>query len=479
MKTLATICLTFFVALCALSAQNSGTDLGASNTIQTATTRPQIVVTDINFGTGAVGLPALVSRTFRIINRGNAPLIITKQSGVQPSSMASSFDISDITSAEFPLTLDDVNSGFNVRTFTIKFNPQHTGAFEATIVFSSSATGVDSVCRLRGVGINPGIGVNSVDFGRRRIRDTYESDADGGAAQIMINNTLGGKTSTILKATVSGNTSEFVYTDLAEFTNMVLQPAQQVTRIIKFKPLTTKYDTLRITFQVSTGSPIVFEAIGTGVVPHVTTSDLDFGTIDLNSTTKSSSRKFQITNLDMFTTPTWEFYDDLNIDDLTVLGAGTEVGTGGQATPGTMGFSFDKSQLELPLVIPAGQVSKDFDAWFQPSKIGDFSAQVQWSCDASAKPVSTWSGHATGTPNAVEDLHTIALVYPNPVCHELKLGADLDAGYPYDIVDCYGDVVSSGTTQAKGLDVKQLTPGLYCIRVMRGGRIVQAQFIKD
>ncbi len=382
-----------------------------------------VVVSDINFGYRPVGLAALISNPFSVVNRGDGTLRVTKMSGLVPSSMSAVYDISDITGTSFPFTVNTISSGDNEHRFSIKFTPNKVGTFDATITFSSNATGVDSVCRLHGFGINPGIGCNAIDFGRKRVGGTYSADQFGSASQLMISNSLGGTNSTISKVTISGDVTEFDHEDLSALNGLSMAPAQQIIKGITFTPHKVGYDTLRITMTVSTGSPITFVATGIGVQPKLQLPDIDFGQVDLGDTaTATSTKTFTIVNLDNTTTPAYEFYDDLLFSDAGSLSAMSEIGTGGKASVGSQGFSFDVNAFDLPLFIGAGLSSPVFSAWYQPTAVGSNMSTFQLQ-DQIADTVysAKWTGSAIKTSAAVADNTTISGCSPNPVRDELHL----------------------------------------------------------
>lgn len=493
MRTRTVVAVSLFLSLCAiaLSAQQQhsvetlpdGTRITRS-VQEIAAAKPGIVVTDINFGYRPVGLPALISNPFHITNRGNAKLTITKNSGVVPSSMAAVFDISEVKAQTFPLVLGDVNSGDNEKTFRIKFTPNKTGVFDATLTFSSNGQGIDSVCRLHGVGIEPGIAVNGCEFGRRRVGASYDSDVEGGPAQLTVINSLGGKTSTVNSYTISGNVSEFELDDLSDLKGMAMNPAQEIIRAVKFKPTKPGYDTLRITFTVSTGSPITFIATGVGVTPHLQFSETNVGTANLADTAKASIIKtFNITNLDVTTTPKWEFFDDVLIDDVGSANGGTEIGTAGKAAPGTEGFSILKTQFDLPLFIGAGLTTADFTIWYQPAKVGKNSAVfAMHDIDYDTSYVVTFSGEAIQDASGIEDDASYCSLAPNPVQSSVVLGFRSVAARRLLLRDAMGrelrqaELIESDRVR---LNTADLNAGVYVVEIHDAEGIHMRRFVKD
>ncbi|MFM8179645.1 MAG: hypothetical protein ACKOAG_10755, partial [Candidatus Kapaibacterium sp.] len=156
------------------------------------------------------------------------------------------------------------------------------------------------------------------------------------------------------------------------------------------------YDSLDITFENDANSGTVFQAIGVGVVARITIDDVDFGTLSLLGGNPVGTKKWRITNLSKTTTPTWEFYDSVAVTDITVGGATTEIGIGGQTDIGSERMSIDKSALKLPLSLKAGEVSTGFDGWYQPINLGTNTAELNTVSDAETEKVSKWTGAASG-----------------------------------------------------------------------------------
>ncbi len=499
MKQTATMLLSLFLLCCALFAQQPSqttmrTNEGATVTRHVladgekiagvAAAKAGIVVTDINFGTRPVGLPALIDDPFHVTNRGNAALRITKHSGIQPSSMATVFDIADLKSQKFPLIIDTINSGFNQQTFHVTFTPPSVGTFNATITFSSNGAGIDSVCRLRGIGISPGIGVNGMEFGRRRVGGKYDSDVEGGPAQIMISNSLGNVMSTINSVKISGATTEFEVSDISDLVGKSMSPAEQIIRGIKFTPKKIGYDTLFITLGVSTGPPVVFIATGVGVVPKLQLPNIDFGRVDLNGTTLSVKKNFHLVNLDVTTTPSYEFYDDALFDDLGSAIAG-QIGSGGQTDVGSKGFSFDLKQFDLPFALAAGATSWDFSAWYRPSKLGFDTARFYYSLVGDGTPSDTthtlWTGEAYEGVNAVIDEATDLHVYPVPAQNVLHLHFATSAARVYTILDDLSRTrmqYQSDASSTEVLDLSGLAAGSYTLTIAEGNALRYKRFVK-
>jgi hypothetical protein len=70
-------------------------------------------------------------------------------------------------------------------------------------------------------------------------------------------------------------------------------------------------------------------------------------------------------------------------------------------------------------------------------------------------------------------------VYPNPATTQLLLRSARNlAGSHYQIVNALGQVVANGTAEAGSLDVSQLAPGLYTLRLTAEGQQVSRRFTK-
>ncbi|MFM8569949.1 MAG: choice-of-anchor D domain-containing protein, partial [Candidatus Kapaibacterium sp.] len=364
------------------------------------TGEPIINVTDIPFGSVVVG--TTLKRSFNVTNDGNVKLTVSNQSGVLPAGSPFT-STSDVVTTGSPLVLDLSGSATgNSKTYDVTFAPTATGTFNATITFSSDASTVDSVCVISGVGIKPGLSSNLIDFGRRRISPNknytgpYSTDVSNAPAKIILSNS-GSAPVKISKATVTrGNAANFVLPELNQFNGLDLQAGESKSYDISYQPGAPAYDSLDITFENDANSGTVFQAIGVGVVARITIDDVDFGTLSLLGGNPVGTKKWRITNLSKTTTPTWEFYDSVAVTDITVGGATTEIGIGGQTDIGSERMSIDKSALKLPLSLKAGEVSTGFDGWYQPINLGTNTAELNTVSDAETEKVSKWTGAASG-----------------------------------------------------------------------------------
>ncbi len=368
------------------------------------TGEPIIRVSDVDFGQVVVGTTA--NKTFTVSSEGSVKLTVSANTPVTPDDGV--YKSSDLSSAAIskanPIVLDVLNSGKETsKNFTIDFTPNKVGPFNATITFSSDATTIDSICVIKGEGIEPGLQVNTVDFGRCRINGNkgytgpYTKDVGqaGIKAIVQLKNT-GNAPLKIIKASVTGgDASVFGLPDLNQFTGLTLAPNEVVEKDITYIPASPKNDNVQITFENDSKNSGVFNAKGIGVVPHTTIEDVDFGTVSLLGGTPPTP-KWHIKNL---TSPDWEFYDVVKVTDIAEIADGTgyqAVGTGGPTDIGFQRMSYDKASLALPITLQPGETSPAYTAWYQPKDVGNNQAQLQTVSDAETEPISHWKGAATG-----------------------------------------------------------------------------------
>ncbi|MFN4769554.1 MAG: choice-of-anchor D domain-containing protein [Candidatus Kapaibacterium sp.] len=365
------------------------------------TGEPIINVSDVPFGSVVVGTS--VKKAFQVSNDGNVKLTVSNQSGIQPAAGSPYTSTSDAVTTGSPLVLDLAGSASgNTKSYEVTFAPTAVGNFNATITFSSDAESVDSVCVISGTGIQPGLSSNLVDFGRRRIDGNkkytgpYTTDVTNAAAKIVLSNSGTAPVRVKSAKVTRGNAANFNLPDLNQFNGLDIPAGESKSYDISFKPGAPAYDTLDITFENDANDGTVFQAYGVGVVPRIIIDNVTFAQLSLLGGNPVDTKKWRITNLSKTTTPAWEFYDSVEVTDITVGGAGDEIATGGQSTIGTQRMSMDKAALKLPISLKAGEVSTGYDAWYQPVNLGNNTATISTTSDAEAEQTSTWTGSATG-----------------------------------------------------------------------------------
>ncbi len=70
-------------------------------------------------------------------------------------------------------------------------------------------------------------------------------------------------------------------------------------------------------------------------------------------------------------------------------------------------------------------------------------------------------------------------LFPNPVGDLLTIAANVPRASSYEITDLNGRVLLSQKWNGEGIDVSQLIPGSYVIRLIEGNRVITGKFIKS
>ncbi|MGI4737670.1 MAG: glycosyl hydrolase [Janthinobacterium lividum] len=103
---------------------------------------------------------------------------------------------------------------------------------------------------------------------------------------------------------------------------------------------------------------------------------------------------------------------------------------------------------------------------------------LNWLRITSSTATARTAATATLT-TAVASTDTELEVYPNPATSHLQLrSARSLAGSRYQILNTWGQVVANGAAEEGNLDVSQLTPGLYTLRLTVEGQQVSRRFVK-
>ncbi|TAL67366.1 MAG: hypothetical protein EPN82_15470 [Bacteroidetes bacterium] len=325
-----------------------------------------------------------------IRNYGNIDLVITGYTGPrQPIVfMPDIIAITDTT----PLIIKPGD----VFTYEVTFLPTAEQRYTDSMFFISNtekANNPDSVGDLFGRGIKPGLVANSYDWGRRRIdRPTFPTGPyppDNNYEVIKLENN--GSTNVIVRdikiiSNINGSAFEFERDSL---TNRLIPDSSFIIVPVKFHPVVTGPHELIIEYDNNSGDTTSTQTIlrGIGVVPRVTTSDVDFGATIIDDTLHPNIRPVRFTNL---SASDWEYGDSLKLDDLVVL-PNVNVISENMATFGTEGFKYDKSSISFPLTLQMGE-HLDFDGYFVANKLQQANGQIQTKSDADTEKVSYWVG---------------------------------------------------------------------------------------
>ncbi|MFC2130147.1 choice-of-anchor D domain-containing protein [Bacteroidota bacterium] len=278
--------------------------------------------------------------------------------------------------------------------FTVRFTPDSLKIYSDSIVFSSNATVVDSVTYINGHGVKPGLIVSSFDWGRKRIDRPDRPDLlpvppyVSAEYAVSLYNT---EKDTIeiydidIEDVSKGYAFEF---DRSKFKNMKLGSKQAKYVEVAFHPTEVGEHEIVFNYNNSLGSEAKSVFKGIGVVPKVTTQNVDFDTSLVNDVFSPVNRRIIFKNED------WEFADMMYIDTLIFLPNGDEVvvDTSDEAKPwGSEGFKIFYVNKNIPTILQAGE-TLELEVNFVAQKEGPAYTGIKIVTDALADTIA----HLTG-----------------------------------------------------------------------------------
>ncbi|TAL70060.1 MAG: hypothetical protein EPN82_05460 [Bacteroidetes bacterium] len=229
------------------------------------------------------------------------------------------------------------------------------------------------------------------DWGRNRIdmprfpAGPYESD-DGYPVILFINNYFDDVIIYGYRIISEINGSAFEF-DKNAFNNVVVHPQDGILVPVKFHPKKPGPHLLILELINSEFINARYTLKGTGIVPKVITSDVDFGSTILQDYNNPNSRKVRFTNPN---SSEWEYGDTLTINNFTIKPIGNEIGI--STNWGTEGFRYQKSSLNLPVKLAQGEYL-EFVAEFVADKVPQSSASLISASNADTEAVSNWTGY--------------------------------------------------------------------------------------
>ncbi|GAB1429392.1 hypothetical protein MASR2M18_02240 [Ignavibacteria bacterium] len=346
---------------------------------------PIIEVSDIDFQT------IIVNKTKQnkiyVRNTGKVDLLITGWTGPTDPTVFNPLTANwpadmQAASSQTPCVIKPGES----RALDIQFQPTAVNTYGDKIVFANDAknngTYKDNVGELKGRAVQPQLTATNFDWLRKRIKSRRTPNAPYSGTITLENQ--GTAPVTIIKAT-SPASSVFGY-NVSDFANKVFQSGEKHDYTVTFDPDTTGDHALDITFETDDPNirPIS-ELRGIGIVPRITTKDVDFG-MTLVKTAPANSRQYEIT------CESYQWEDSVTITDFIPQVAGS-VGRVGTGAYGSKGFRFDAATM-MPsgkLIIQPGN-TLTFDADFLAQQVAPVSEPMTTKSDAEAETVSVWSG---------------------------------------------------------------------------------------
>lgn len=314
---------------------------------------PRIEVSDADFGKVVVGQTARKSVT--IYNNSDTRLEVKGYSG--PSNAV--FRIIGMGAGEFPKILEPKQR----YTFEVEFAPQATQVYSDQIVFSNDARGVDSIAVLVGEGIAPGLLVQNYDWGRKRV---YTGPYAGvielentGTADLLI---------TRIGVRAGGDVSQFVLPNFATLVPMQLKAGEKRTIDVGFAPTLEGPQQVEVEFEYSkAGQPTVevSRLTGIGIVPRLTTEDVDFGQMYIGD--PAVQRTMRVV------APEGEYNDSVEVTGVQIQPV--------QAQAGEFWIAFGTVRrngvaVSLPVVVQPGDVLEFEECYFEAQAAGQRTAEA-------------------------------------------------------------------------------------------------------
>ncbi len=346
---------------------------------------PEIYVGDQDFGPISVGKS--VPYNISIENLGTADLKIFGYE--DNSSGVFTHDLKNLgISKSNPLI---IKPGAK-KVFQVYFKPDLPGEYLDSIVFESNAgTNRDNVCIFKGLGIQPALEANGYDWGKVRIDrpefpvSPYATQSGNPAIQLENTGTEDVRVESInIEELNPGDLKQFILPDALKY-GFTLKPGESRLFEVLCHPTTTGEHQISITYTNSANSKTLSILKCVGILPKITTEDVNFGSVDIGNST-IITKEVKLTNLP------YEYADTVTITDFSVSPAGSI--SKNKEEWGSDGFNIDVASSGLPRKVAPGE-SLVLTARFKPQGKGAVSAKLTTISDALEEATSTF--YATGT----------------------------------------------------------------------------------
>ncbi|MBL0333569.1 MAG: choice-of-anchor D domain-containing protein [Chlorobi bacterium] len=331
---------------------------------------PLINVTDKDFGTLIVNTtsPAYTIEVSNPIDPALSDAILTVTGAKGPKKLE--FKLVDGMLA-FPFDLAPGES----KTLRITFSPGSVASYLDTIVFSSNATGVDSLGILQGKGIQPQLIATNYDWGRKRVGTGWYT------GKVMLKNygTAPAIIRGLLASTGDINDFRLPQTTLDALSDLNISANDSVGLDVEFNPTTTAGRQMVMNYNVVQGPSGVKSTLdGFGTRPGLITQDYDYGTMEVG-TTVSTIRdvEFQAVGqyLDSVTITEWEFSNQTPENDYSSSESVVNV------------------KLATPIVLKPGNTTYTMKGSFIAKAVGQRVARMKAITLDGVDTTSKWSGN--------------------------------------------------------------------------------------
>ncbi len=325
---------------------------GYDQLLEAVVNAPRIEVSDADFGKVVVN--DVARRDVTIYNNSDAPVVIYGYTGPNNPVFTALLSPDD-----FPMTLGPKQR----YTFQVEFSPTATRTYSDQIIFSNDAQEIDSIAVLVGEGIEPGLLVQNYDWGRKRVfTGPYAGEIvleNTGTADVLI---------TQITPVAGGDIDQFNLPDFAQLVPLQLKPGETRTIAVEFAPTAEGPQEVVVEFTYNkAGQPAteVSRLTGIGIVPRLTTEDVDFGQMYLGN--PRVQRQMEIR------APAGEYNDSVVVTGFNLQAL--------QAEPNEFTYNpvFRRNgvPVTLPFTLQPGDVVTLDECFFEAQQPGIRTAQVE------------------------------------------------------------------------------------------------------
>lgn len=322
-------------------------------------------------------------------------------------------------SATNPLVLDEVGGATTLKTYKVTFKPTTVKDYSATLTFMNNANKIDSVIHIVGKGVEPGLLVNNLDFGKKRVGKSYTLLSDWATTALVSVRNTGTAPVTVRNVRVDNtksiNPEYFNIPNLAQLSNKDIPVGSTLADVIG-SPITVTYSPdvaklgdakLVLIIENSAGENKECEIKGFGKIPKLSiTPTLAFGQVGVST---NKQMQFELKNLSV--TDGWAYEDSLNLSDLVVGPTTQDEILDNTSGYGTQGFNYEKASIAMPRIILPGAGTGLVNANFRSTQNGTYSATLTTKSDAIQEETSTWTASVTNLPPSISISSS-----PNSVC---------------------------------------------------------------
>lgn len=359
----------------------------------------------VSFGEVLVG--DAPNKDITVYSRGSMKLTINDITDPTDPAFTLEQSAKDV-SATSPLVLDEVGGATTLKTYKVTFRPTAVKDYTATLTFMNNANKIDSIIHLVGKGVEPGLLVNNLDFGKKRVGKSYTLLSDWATTAVISVRNTGTAPVTVRNVRVDNaksiNPEYFNIPNLAQMSNKDIPVGSTLADVIG-SPITVTYSPevaklgdakLVLIIENSAGENKECEIKGFGKIPKLSiTPTLAFGQVGVGT---NKQMQFDIKNLSV--TDGWAYEDTLNLTNFVVDIDPLEISED-ITSYGIKGFNYDKASVKLPRILTPGGIVDQINANFMKTDNGTFIAKLITKSDAIQEDTSTWTASVTNLPPSI------------------------------------------------------------------------------